>query len=342
MLLMPLGKLFAWYQANSTVKYTSENAITFNAVKLLDGSGREIAYDGSGRYLLSPGQRFYISFATRAWSCNNEPQDRRYAYKARYPNDGWISGGRDYWNNGVSNFPKGSTWIYKTVGSAIAPISAGLYNAAAHMDFYGNYRGTTTYLASADAVIPYTVIQIINGACGTANRTNVSSLPTGTAACLTGTYNADPTDTSGQYLWSCVGINGTNANCYANKTTEPPQSVVEEVVGPETVTNMSTWVIYGETSGTAPIVNSNEKCTIEWTIDSVYGGTCLIKDTNGNTVSDLTQNYSVGNNRLTARVNPQNEYTIMCTDNSDPNIADPNVFTSEVLRCLLNPVIIGQ
>jgi hypothetical protein len=58
-----------------------------------------------------------------------------------------------------------------------------------------------------------------DGVCGTANGLNYLIQPTGTAACNPGTYNLLPDDSTSQYLWSCLGINGglNVSNCYANK-----------------------------------------------------------------------------------------------------------------------------
>ena len=63
-----------------------------------------------------------------------------------------------------------------------------------------------------------------NGVCGYADGTTVDSQPTGSAACSAGTYSSSPSDTSEQYLWSCVGSNGgTTDYCEADREDDPEE-----------------------------------------------------------------------------------------------------------------------
>ena len=58
----------------------------------------------------------------------------------------------------------------------------------------------------------------INGACGTSNGTQVTSIPT-TNLCLTGTASSISGSDSGPWAWSCTGSNGgTTSSCSATKT----------------------------------------------------------------------------------------------------------------------------
>jgi hypothetical protein len=61
-----------------------------------------------------------------------------------------------------------------------------------------------------------------DGACGSANGTNVNSQPTGTAACSAGTYNDHPGDTATEFKWRCLGENdGADIECSATKIINP-------------------------------------------------------------------------------------------------------------------------
>ena len=54
-----------------------------------------------------------------------------------------------------------------------------------------------------------------NGACGSANNTNVASAPTGSAACSAG-VSTNPTNPSGTFSWTCNGLaGGTPQSCSA-------------------------------------------------------------------------------------------------------------------------------
>ena len=59
------------------------------------------------------------------------------------------------------------------------------------------------------------------GACGSANNTNVTAAPTGTAACSTGTISGmtNPSQAGGDYNWTCAGLAGgaSSGTCTAHQ-----------------------------------------------------------------------------------------------------------------------------
>ncbi len=83
--------------------------------------------------------------------------------------------------------------------------------------------GTTTFTwgcsginggASTSCSAP---IAATNGACGTANGTNVASAPTGAAACRAG-VSTTPTNPSNTFSWTCNGLaGGSSQACTANQ-----------------------------------------------------------------------------------------------------------------------------
>src|SRR5712671_1112155 len=78
----------------------------------------------------------------------------------------------------------------------------------------------------------------INGACGSANGTTVSTAPT-TNLCTTGSTSS--VSGTGPFTWSCAGSNsGTTATCSANKTVVTPPSPVNGVCGSANGTTVST------------------------------------------------------------------------------------------------------
>jgi hypothetical protein len=75
-------------------------------------------------------------------------------------------------------------------------------------------NGGTTANCSASKSQP-----AVNGVCGSANNTTVTSQPTSTTLCSQGDYTwIDQTATDGVYNWTCKGSNGgITASCSATK-----------------------------------------------------------------------------------------------------------------------------
>ncbi len=127
--------------------------------------------------------------------------------------------------NGVCGSAQDTDVSAQPTGTAAC--AAGTYNAGAAdtnekyiWDCVGLNGGTTATGCYASITTVTT-----NGTCGTANATTVSALPTGTAACSAGTYNAGAADTNEKYIWNCVGLNGgtTATGCEANKVNTSSQ-----------------------------------------------------------------------------------------------------------------------
>lgn len=121
-------------------------------------------------------------------------------------------------------------------------------------------NGGTTSMCSAPL--------IVNGQCGTANGSNVTSAPN-TNLCLAGM--ATPVAGSGPYTWTCDGLNGgTNMSCQANLT-------VNGKCGTANNTPYAQAPATGLcTMGMASAVASSPNGPFTWTCSGVYGGTSMM------------------------------------------------------------------
>jgi hypothetical protein len=101
-------------------------------------------------------------------------------------------------------------------------------------------------------------VRAINGVCGSANGTTVSTAPS-TNLCSTGIASA--VSGSGPWTWTCAGIHGgTTANCSANKTSSTPSTTM-------TIKGQSDAVISGisisTTVGPCIVVDRSTNITIQ-------------------------------------------------------------------------------
>ena len=143
---------------------------------------------------------------------------------------------------------------------------------------------------------------IIDGTCGPAKDTTVSSQPTGLTACDTGNFN-NLTDTSILWRWQCLGINGgNNISCTANKPVPPPTVSIK-------ANGLSPLTIYEGTN-----------VTLSWTVGGGAASSCLASGNWGGSKST-----SGGSQSLGAISASSYTYTITCTNPTGSASASVNV-----------------
>ncbi len=165
----------------------------------------------------------------------------------------------------------------------------------------------------------------IDGVCGTANGTTVSSLPTGSAACQVGTYNSGAADTNEEYLWNCVGSNGgTTASCYANRLQDDDINVTcsvsdtyVEVGDTVTWTGRATGGTGGFTySWSGAVIGTGSTRSRTFSTPGTYTATVIARDSSGNTASRTCASVVVEDEE-------EDDFDITC------RVTDTSIYTDE-------------
>jgi hypothetical protein len=126
----------------------------------------------------------------------------------------------------------------------------------------GSHGGTTASCSANKTSSPPPV----NGACGSANGTTVSTKPS-TNLCTTG--SATTVSGAGPWTWSCTGANGgTTASCSANKTATATNGACGSANGTTVSTAPTTNLC---TTGSATTVSGSGPWT--WSCTGANGGT---------------------------------------------------------------------
>ncbi len=176
--------------------------------------------------------------------------------------------------------------------------------------------------------------------CGSAQGTTVSVLPTGTAACQTGSnYVATPEDTTTQFKWSCSVTGGTTVtNCFANKTTDGkcgtsngtnlpqpyPLTTTAACVDPTTardVTDTTTqfkWDCVSPNGGTTDHCSSNRVAGLSCGTASTAVGTTFSTPPTG------TQACIPGESNISNRSETANKYYWTCSNGGETRNCEAN------------------
>ncbi len=167
----------------------------------------------------------------------------------------------------LTRYGQGTTWIEKTVTGT----------ATCSNTFYGSDPLMGTAKVCQIPSTSGTTTPPLNGACGSANGTTVSSAPasnlcsSGTASSVTG---------SGPWTWSCAGSNGgTTASCSASLATVPPPVASLSTSATTITLGQSATLTWSSTNATSCSLSSGQSgtsgnTTVSPTVTTTYTLTC--------------------------------------------------------------------
>jgi hypothetical protein len=114
----------------------------------------------------------------------------------------------------------------------------------------------------------------VPAACGTANNTTVSSLPTGTAECATGSKPALVVSSPTSFSWSCISLTGgAEANCFATREgTTPPPAMINGSCGADNGGTFSVTPTNLCATGTSLLGVTTTTNAYTWTCNGSNGG----------------------------------------------------------------------
>lgn len=317
-----------------------------------------------------PGELFRVRGTSFSYTCNNNDNDINiYASPITEEDDSWPSSGTagqsDYDPTGgmelidsssvshevaCGGYQGGANHAWCTLDNEFA---SGLYEAPEEEGTYRIYIfGRTTLPTTGSGIVASNEMGYIEFevACSDPEGCEVEEDADGICRAGAGPFSIFPSvddfvcdageavegnHTEDQWIYVCEGTETTSEQCTADRV-DGGGGVVE--TGSVEIDNedIDPSDDLDSEKDIAAIVNSAaDTCTIRWEVDAVGSeGTCTVEGEESGVVGSVE--YPDGSYSIA--VDPKDEYTVTCTDDSDSDVTD----TTETLTCVLNPSIIEQ
>lgn len=252
-----------------------------------------------------PGETITVSASGFLTSpCGNTVYSKGYACIGTDCN---IASTREIFSKSASN--RGTTNVSNERLFFLAPSAPGDYDMYVRLDYLHN-----PFYSIADGVLSFSVVaNSVNGICGSANGTTVSTAPT-TNLCNAGTPSA--VSGTGPWTWTCSGSNGgTDASCTATYSSSCPTVTIDSLTA-----NPST-------------INQGYTSTISWSTSNAT--TCkILKQGETNPVYD----YNGGSGSTTVSPTVTSTFDLTCWSSCSGSESSPAVTRSVTVTVNTNPI----